>query len=236
MQKTSTNLNIQKKNASEKAVEFIDNGMIIGLGSGSTANFMIEKLAVYVKDGLNIIAVSTSAKTTVLAKSLGIKVVNLKDVEKIDLTIDGADEIDPQLNGIKGGGGALLHEKIVAASSKKNIWVIDSSKYVKKLGAFPLPVEVVQFGSEKIFNKLSSLGYCPEFRMKGQEYFVTDSNNYTIDLSLNIIDDPYWLDRELKLIPGVVETGLFLNLCDIAIIGKEKECEIIMNKKKADHN
>jgi len=235
MQKRSSNLIIQKKNASKKAVEFIENGMIVGLGSGSTAKFMIEKLALKVKDGLNIKAVSTSAKTTVLAKSLGIKIVNLKDVEKINLTIDGADEIDPELNGIKGGGGALLYEKIVASSSEKNIWIVDSSKYVKKLGVFPLPVEVVQFGSEKIFNKLSSMGYAPKFRLKGQEYFVTDSNNYTIDLSLNNIDDPVKLDKELKLMTGVVETGLFLKLCDIAIIGKEKDCEIIMNKKKADH-
>ena len=227
MQKTSTNLILQKRAAAEKAVDFIKSGMVIGLGTGTTVKFMIEQLAVKVREGLEISAVSTSIGTTQLSESLGIKVVKLREVEKIDLTIDGADEIDPDLNGIKGGGGALLYEKIIAASSEKNIWIVDSTKYVGKLGSFPLPLEVVKFGSEKTYTKLSSLGYSPEFRVKGEEYFVTDSNNYTIDLSLNNIDDPFKLDKELKLIPGVIETGLFLNLCDIAIIGKEKDCEII---------
>jgi len=236
MQKTYTDLILQKRAAGEKAVDFIESGMVVGLGTGSTVKFMLGKLAVKVKEGLNISAVSTSLETTVLAKSLGINIIDLREIEKIDLTIDGADEIDPELNGIKGGGGALLYEKIVASSSDKNIWIVDSTKYVESLGNFPLPVEVVKFGSEKTFSKLSSLGYSPKFRMKGEGYFVTDSKNYTIDLSLNDIRDPFVLDKELKLIPGIVDTGLFLNLCDMAIIGRENDCEIIKNdKKKAGH-
>jgi ribose 5-phosphate isomerase A len=232
MQNGSTNLILQKRAAGEKAVEFIESKMVVGLGTGSTVKFMIEKLAEKVKEGLDISAVSTSYKTTLLAKSLGINVIDLKEVEIIDLTIDGADEIDPELNGIKGGGGALLYEKIVAVSSIKNIWIVDSTKYVERLGNFPLPIEVLQFGSEKTFTKFSSLGYKPKFRMNGERYFVTDGGNYTIDLILNDIDNPFILEKELKLIPGVVETGLFLNLCDVAIIGRDSDCEIIINDKK----
>jgi len=236
MQKNNSNLILQKRAAGEKAVEYVENGMVVGLGTGSTVKFTIEKLATIVKEGLEISAVSTSAKTTSLAESLGIKVIDLEEVDSIDLTIDGADEIDSELNGIKGGGGALLYEKIVAASSKKNIWIVDSTKFVERLGKFPLPLEVLQFGSEKTLSKLSSLSYSPEFRMDGEKYFVTEDKNYTIDLSLNYIDDPYKLEEELKLIPGVIETGLFLNLCDVAIIGRENDCEIIkINKKKAGH-
>ena len=236
MQKRSTDLILQKRAAAEKAVEFLENGMVVGLGTGSTVKFMIEKLAANVDQGLDISAVSTSAKTTTLAESLGMNVIKLKEVDWVDVTIDGADEIDHDLNGIKGGGGAFLYEKIVASSSKKNIWIVDSTKYVEQLGKFPLPVEVLKFGSEKNYSKLSSLGYSPEFRMEGKNYFVTEDNNYTIDLSLNFITDPYKLEQELKLIPGVIETGLFLNICDVAIIGNEKDCEIIKrDKKKADH-
>jgi ribose 5-phosphate isomerase A len=227
MQNRATDLIIEKKAAGEKAVEFIENGMVVGLGTGSTVKYMIEKLAGKVKEGLDISAVSTSAKTTKLAELLGINVIDLEEVDLIDLTIDGADEIDTELNGIKGGGGALLYEKIVAASSKKNIWITDSTKYVDNLGKFPLPIEVVQFGSEKTYSKLSSLDYSPKFRMDGKNYFVTDGGNYNINLSLNNIGDPFKLDKDLKLIPGVIETGLFLNLCDIAVIGREKDCEII---------
>ena len=236
MQNGAIDLIIEKKAAAEKAVEFIESGMVIGIGTGTTVKLMIEKLAEKVKEGLDISAVSTSGKTTKLAVSLGIKIVDLEEIDLIDLTIDGADEIDTELNGIKGGGGALLYEKIVATSSNKNIWIVDSTKLVKRLGSFPLPLEVLQFGSEKTFSKLSSLGYSPRFRMEGENYFVTDGNNYTMDLILNEIGDPYKLENELKLIPGVVETGLFLNLCDIAIIGKENDCEILKSdKKKAGH-
>jgi ribose 5-phosphate isomerase A len=132
----------EKKIAANYSVNFIEDGMIVGLGTGSTVAFMLQKLSERIKAGLNITAVSTSQATTKLANSFGIKLIELSDVDEIDVTIDGADEVDENLNGIKGGGGALLHEKIIASNSKQNIWIIDSSKLVKTLGKFPLPVEL----------------------------------------------------------------------------------------------
>ena len=144
----------EKKIAAEKSIQFIKDGMTLGLGTGSTVFFLVNKLAELVKQGLNIKCVSTSNQTSELAKSLGIKIVNLNEVDHIDLTIDGADEVDKNLNGIKGGGGALLFEKIVAAASEQVIWIVDSSKYVSKLGKFPLPVEVIPFGSNHLFTEI----------------------------------------------------------------------------------
>ena len=225
------NITDEKRIAAQKAVEFIESGMIVGLGTGSTVKFLVESLAEKVKAGLAIITVSTSNATRALAESLGIEVVEFNAVEKIDVTIDSADEVDSQLNGIKGGGGALLYEKIVAISSQKNIWIVDSSKIVKQLGNFPLPVEVVPFGSNHIFNKLIQLGYNPKFRMEDNKNFISDAGHNIIDLKLNKIVSPLKINKELKLIPGVVETGLFLNICDIVIIGRGKDCEIIETER-----
>ena len=231
MQKTNLDLVIEKKAAADKAIEFIERGMIVGLGTGSTVKFFIESLAEKIRDGLIIKTVSTSNATGALSESLGIEVVELNAVEKIDVTIDGADEVDSQLNGIKGGGGALLYEKIVASSSQKNIWIIDSSKFVKQLGNFPLPVEVVVFGSNHTFAKLVQLGYNPKFRMEENKNFISDGRHNIIDLKLNKIVYPLKINNELQLIPGVVETGLFLNICDMVIIGRGKECEIIESER-----
>ncbi len=229
---TKSDLNNEKKAAAEKAVEFIESGMLVGLGTGSTVRFMIESLAEKVKNGLDVKTVSTSNTTSKFTESLGITVLNINDVEDIDLTIDGADEVDPNLNGIKGGGGALLYEKIVASSSKKNIWMVDSTKRVEQLGSFPLPLEVVPFGVNQTFNKLFSLGYKPEFRSTDGKNYVTDGNHYIIDLHLNKIEKPDELNNKLLLIPGVVETGLFLEICDVLIIGADDECKIIFKNKK----
>jgi ribose 5-phosphate isomerase A len=223
----------EKKIAAEYSVNYIEDGMIVGLGTGSTVEYMIHKLSERVKAGLNITAVSTSAATTKLATSLGIKISMLSEIDEIDLTIDGADEVDENLNGIKGGGGALLYEKIIAANSKKNIWIVDSSKLVKKLGKFPLPVEVVQFGSTHLCVKLESQGYKPTFRLTGSMRFITDNNNYLVDLRVEKIDDPVGLDTKLKKFAGVVETGLFYNIADIVIAGIGNKVEVI-NKKKRD--
>jgi ribose 5-phosphate isomerase A len=193
---------------------------------------MIEILAQKVKNGLDVKTVSTSNATSKFAESLGITVLSINDVEEIDLTIDGADEVDPNLNGIKGGGGALLNEKIVASSSKKNIWVIDSTKHVKQLGSFPLPLEVVPFGVNKTFNKLFSLGYKPKYRSAEGKNYVTDGNHFIIDLHLHKIEKPDELNNKLLLIPGVVETGLFLEICDVLIVGADDECKIIFKNKK----
>lgn len=220
----------EKQLAAEKSIEFIKDGMIVGLGTGSTVFFLVNKLAGLVKQGLNITCVSTSHQTSELAKSLGIKILNLNDVDQIDLTIDGADEVDKNLNGIKGGGGALLYEKIVAKASNKVIWIVDSSKFVEKLGRFPLPVEIISFGSKQLFNRFDELGFSPQIRKNGNNNFITDSGNLIVDLHLNEIDDAIILERQIKLMHGVVEVGLFNNIADTVIVGKEKSTEIFSRK------
>lgn len=217
----------EKQLAAEKSIEYVKDGMILGLGTGSTVFFLVNKLAELVKQGLKVNCVSTSNQTSELAKSLGIKISNLNEVDKIDLTIDGADEVDSNLNGIKGGGGALLYEKIVAKASKKVIWIIDSSKYVKKLGKFPLPVEIISFGSNQLLKKFDELGFNPKLRKSGEKYFITDAKNLIVDLNLNKIDDSIDLEKKIKLMPGVVEVGLFNNIADMIVIGKDNSTEII---------
>lgn len=223
---------LEKKLAAEEAVNYIEDGMIIGLGTGSTVSLMLSILAQRIKSGLNVTAVSTSSATTKLASSLGIKISKINDVDWIDLTIDGADEVDENLNGIKGGGGALLYEKIIASMSRKNIWIVDSSKLVKTLGKFPLPVEVVQFGSHYVFRKFDELGFNPDFRKLGNTRFITDNNNYIIDLKMDKIEDPVGLDISLKQIAGVVETGLFCDVADIVLAGIGNSVKTINKKKR----
>jgi ribose 5-phosphate isomerase A len=218
---------LEKNTAAEKALDYIQNGMIIGLGSGSTFKIFLEKLSKRIKEGLKIQTVSTSSGTTSLAESLGIKLTDLSKISFIDVTIDGADEVDYELNGIKGGGGALLYEKIIASISRKNIWMINSEKYVDHLGKFPLPVEVVPFGADHTFKKLEEMGLNPKFRMNPDQYFITDGKHFIIDLDTSQNENMKKLDEELKSIPGIIETGLFLNLCSIVIIGKEDKYEII---------
>ncbi len=217
----------EKQAAAEKAVEFIEDEMIIGLGTGSTVTYMVKKLAQKVGEGLNITVVSTSTAISKIAESLGIRIINFNDVSEIDLTIDGADEVDKNLNGIKGGGGALLFEKIVATSSRKNIWIIDSTKLVDNLGKFPLPVEVVPFGIEHTVSKLKEGGYNPELRLVDDKIFLTDGNHYTIDLHVKKITEPVKLETELKKLPGIIETGLFINIADIVIVGRTNDYEIL---------
>lgn len=217
----------EKQAAAEKSIEFIQDGMILGLGTGSTVFFLVNKLAELIKKGLKVKCVSTSNHTSELAKSLGIEIIDLNEVAYIDLTIDGTDEVDKNLNGIKGGGGALLFEKIVAKASRKVIWIADSSKYVNQLGKFPLPVEVIPFGSNLVFRKFLESGYNPKKRKKGEQIYITDSGNEIIDLQLNKIEDSIKLENEIKLLPGVVEVGLFNNIADIVIIGRENSTKII---------
>lgn len=218
----------EKQLAGEKAVEFITDGMTIGLGTGSTVYFTIMKLGELVRTGLRITAVSTSEKTTKLAEAQGIKISDLNEVQKVDLTIDGADEVDRDFNGIKGGGGALLYEKIVALNSEKVIWVIDSSKLVHQLGKFPLPVEVVQFGCQKTFDRFTALGFNPVFRMDKQFPFSTDAGNYIIDLQLGKIENAMKLEQIINSIPGVVECGLFIGMTNTIIVGRNGDVEIIL--------
>lgn len=206
-----------------KAAEFIKEGMTVGLGTGSTAYYMVEALGKRVKEeGLTITGVTTSRRTTEQAKELGIPLKDVDEVDAIDVTIDGADEISDDFQGIKGGGAAHLFEKVVAHLSKEVIWIVDESKMVKELGAFPLPVEVVQFGSGQVYRLFEKKGLNPTFRQTDAgEKVLTDSGNYVIDLHLSVIDKPHELAQWLDSVTGVVEHGLFLDTVTKVIVGRE---------------
>lgn len=209
-----------KQIAGEYATTFVKDGMKIGLGTGSTAYWTIQKLGQRVKEGLSIQAVPTSKETEALAQQLNIPLISLNDVQSLDLTIDGADEIDSNLQLIKGGGGALLREKIVASSSKELIIIVDESKVVTRLGTFPLPIEIIPFAWKQTESKIQSLGCQTTLRLKNNETFITDNNNMIIDCIFpNHIPTPSDLHKRLKMITGVVETGLFVNMTSKAIIG-----------------
>lgn len=219
----------QKKQVGKKAASFIENHMTVGLGTGSTARYMVDALAKRVKtENLEIECVATSNATFNQAKNLGLNIKELSEIGEIDLTIDGADEVTPDFQGIKGGGAAHLFEKIVATRSKKNIWIVDDSKLVEQLGAFPLPVEVVQFGSDYLYRQFKELDYHPSFRLNDRgEKLLTDSGNYIIDLALGEIKEPKKLAKKLKTMVGVVEQGLFIDIVDQVIIGNSNgEVEI----------
>jgi len=180
-----------------------------------------------VADGLKMKAVCTSHQTRDLARSLNIPCLPLDEVPHIDLTIDGADEIDPDGNGIKGGKGALLYEKIVSSNSRQNIWVVSEQKLVKQLGAFPLPVEVIPFGHRLLIRRFEELGFHPVLRTEGKEIYLTDSKNYILDLHLKGINNPQYIHDLLKTFPGVVEHGLFLETVNIAVAATKSNTRII---------
>ena len=217
-----------KEQVGIKAAEFVTDGMIIGLGTGSTAYYFVAELGRRIKEeGLKITAVTTSSVTYEQAEGLGIPLKAIDDVEVVDLTVDGADEVDPALNGIKGGGGALLMEKIVATNSKDCIWIVDESKQVETLGAFKLPVEVVQYGAENLFRHFEKKGYSPAYREKDGQRFVTDQGNFIIDLDLKVIPDAEALAEELDRTVGVVDHGLFLGMVSKVIVGTPEGPKII---------
>ncbi|HDR7969629.1 ribose-5-phosphate isomerase RpiA [Bacillus cereus group sp. MYBK245-2] len=209
-----------KQLAGEYAATFVKDGMKIGLGTGSTVYWTIEKLGERVKEGLSFQAVPTSKETEALAQQLNIPLISLNDIQSLNLTIDGADEIDSNLHLIKGGGGALLREKIVASSSKELLIIADESKLVTHLGTFPLPVEIIPFSWKQTESKIQSLGCQTTLRLKNNETFITDNNNMIIDCVFpHNITNPANLHNHLKMITGVVETGLFVNMTSKAIIG-----------------
>ncbi|ETY75205.1 ribose-5-phosphate isomerase RpiA [Lactiplantibacillus fabifermentans] len=217
-----------KQLVGQKAVEFVKDGMYVGLGTGSTVKFMVDALGERVqKEHLNIVGVSTSERTAAQAKSLGIPMKSVDDVDHLDLTIDGADEISADFQGVKGGGAALLWEKIVAINTDKVMWIVDESKMVDQLGAFGLPVEVIPYGSKHVFDKMAARGYNPVFRKVDGEFVRTDSNNYLIDLHINPITDPHALAEDLIHMVGVVEHGLFLDMVNTVIVGHENGPEVI---------
>lgn len=222
-----TDTNELKKIAGYRAAEFVEDGMVVGIGSGSTIAYVIEALGKRVaEEGLNIVGVPTSDKTRRTAAKLGIPMYNVDDVDHIDLTIDGADEIGPEFAAIKGGGAALLWEKIVAINSSRNIWVVDEGKLAPKLTHY-LPVEVIPYGSDQLFKRLEAKGYKPSWRLDQNGNPVrTDSANFLIDLHPTDITDPFTLGRELTSMVGVVEHGLFLNIVDKVVVGRDNGVEI----------
>ena len=212
--------------AARRACDFVEDGMKLGLGTGSTAAWLVRCLGEMVADGLKITGVPTSTRTAQLAREVGITVATLDEVRWLDLTIDGADEYDGALNLIKGGGGALLQEKIVATASDRMIVIADGSKKVDTLGAFPLPVEVIPFGwqtskalLEEALTGLDVLGTQSALRMNGDSAFVTDEGNFILDMHLKRIGNARQLSLVLNQIPGVVENGLFVDICDIVVTG-----------------
>jgi ribose 5-phosphate isomerase A len=215
--------------AARCASDLVADGMRLGLGTGSTAAWMVRCVAARVRDeGLRLTCVPTSTRTAALARSLGLNVVDLDRAGWLDLTIDGADEFDPALNLIKGGGGALLQEKVVAAASDRMVVITDPSKEVAALGGFPLPVEVLQFGRATSLRQIEAVlaahghgGTRIGLRMARADPFVTDEGNHILDLHLQRIDAPAALATDLLAIPGVVETGLFLGMCAQVVIGHE---------------
>ncbi|MDO5612106.1 MAG: ribose-5-phosphate isomerase RpiA [Paracoccus sp. (in: a-proteobacteria)] len=214
--------------AARAAIALVQDGMAVGLGTGSTASVMVRELATRVQaEGLTLRCAATSQATADLATSLGLAVEALDDIGHLDLTIDGADELDPDLNLIKGGGGAHLREKIVAASSDRMVVIADPAKVVEQLGAFHLPVEVIRFGWETTRERIKTTLDAMELdgrpillRMRDGAPFLTDEGNHILDLSLEAIPDAVALNRALNAIPGVVENGLFIGLCDLALIGQ----------------
>lgn len=223
-----------KREAAEQALVHVQDGMKLGLGTGSTAAQFVDLIGARVKDGLKIVCVPTSEATRAQAAALNIPLATLDQYPALDLTVDGADEVDEELRLIKGGGGALLREKIVAVASARVIIIADSAKRVDVLGRFPLPIEVAPFGltsTRLLIERLAADCGCEgDIKLRispNGTPFVTDNSNHILDCSFGAIDDPEALDDALKLVPGVVESGLFLGIADIGIIAGPKGIEVL---------
>ncbi len=223
----------EKHAAAVEAVKAVSNNQIVGLGSGSTAAYAIRELAKAVKKGLKIRAVPTSDKTAKLAESLNIPLLDINRVNSINVTIDGADEFNSDLILIKGGGGALLREKIVASLTEEEIIIVDSTKMVKILGKFKLPVEVIPFASNYVIGQIENIGGTGEIRNNGESTFITDEGNYIIDADFGAITDPRNLSNKLNEIEGVAAHGLFINLAAKIIMGTQNEIKIFEAKKQS---
>jgi ribose 5-phosphate isomerase A len=223
-----------KREAALRALQFVEDGMIVGLGTGSTAAHFVDLLGEKVREGLNVSGIATSDLTQKQALAAGIRMTTLDEEPEVDLTVDGADEIDPNLRLIKGGGGALLREKIVASASERVIIIADHSKLVDRLGAFPLPVEVVPFGYkvsiamiEDIADELGLDGTIRQRLKSDGTPFVTDGGNFLIDCAFGPLEDPEALAELLPFTPGVVDHGLFIGLADHAVIADENGARVI---------
>jgi len=217
--------NDQEKEAAARAsLQFVKDGQVVGLGTGSTAAHFIKLLGEEVKKGLRIRGIPTSVRSKELAESLGIPLITLDDCQDIAVTVDGADEVDPKLRLIKGGGGALLREKIVASATRQMVVVADATKQVQILGKFPLPVEVIRFAQALVAKRIAALGadVCLRMGDDGKPY-VTDENNHILDCRFGKIQDPEGLARELSGMPGVVEHGLFIGMASVALFARGSE-------------
>lgn len=212
-----------KKIAGYRAAELVDDGMTVGLGTGTTVRYLLDALGERMKnEGVHFTGVPTSKRTADYGSKLGMTIKSLDEVDQIDMTIDGADEIDPQLNGIKGGGGAQTWEKLVAVNSKQCTWIVDESKLVDQLGKFPLPVEVLAYGHHQLVKRLADLGYKPTVRQTNDgEHYKTDEGNLIVDLHLDHITAPYDLADQLSNMTGVVEHGLFLDMTQTVVVGTQ---------------
>lgn len=213
----------EKQLAAKEAVKYLSDHTIIGLGTGSTIYYAIKEIAELVKNGLRIRAVPTSDKTQELAVSLGIPIIDINTIDTIDITIDGADEFTKDLILIKGGGGALLREKIVASMTKEEIIIADSSKHVEKLGKFKLPIEVIPFASKYVESKIRDLQGEGNIRFVQNRPFLTDEGNYIMDVDFGFITDPSELSRTMNEIEGIVGHGLFINLAQKVIMGNDDD-------------
>jgi ribose 5-phosphate isomerase A len=226
-----------KRQAAARALEYVKSGMKLGLGTGSTAKHFVELLGERVRGGLDVIGVPTSETTRNDAIRCGIRLTTLDEVDRLDLTVDGADEIDPALNLIKGGGGALLREKIVAAASDRMIVIADDTKWVDTLGRFPLPIEVIPFGLgatqraiEMAFAACGVAGQLVVRKAKDGHVFVTDGGHWIVDAHLGRITDAPRLAQSLGLIPGVVEHGLFIGLASVAMLAGSQGIRVVERK------
>lgn len=216
-----------KRLAAERAIEFVKDGQVVGLGTGSTAKFAIEGIAAKVREGFKITGIATSLATQRMAQGLGIPLTNLNDVPAIDITIDGADEVDGSLNMIKGGGGALTREKLVALASLKRVIIVDDRKLVSTLGeSWPVPVEVLPFAWTRSALMLNELGCAAQLRGTGDLPFETDNGNYILDCKFGQIKNPSEMEKRINLIPGVIECGLFIGIADLLVIGFDDRVEI----------
>ncbi|MBM7702391.1 ribose 5-phosphate isomerase A [Bacillus iocasae] len=219
---------IEKQLVGEKAADYVKDGMVVGLGTGSTVYYTLQALGKRIQEGLAIKGIPTSRQTEELARQLRIPLVSFADISHIDLAIDGADEIDRNRALIKGGGGALLREKIIANASNELIVIADSKKMVHTLGVFPLPIEVVRFGWEMTAKHIRDLGCVPRLRLKEDHTpFITDNSNYIIDAHFHAIEDPHILEQMLNSIPGVVENGLFVGMTDKMITVKRGKIQVL---------
>ena len=225
----------QKQIAAHRALEFVKDGMVVGLGTGSTANHFVNALGSRVASGLSVHGVATSINTETLAIENDIPLIAMDDVQRIDVTVDGADEVDREFRLIKGGGGALLREKIVAHASDRMVVIVDEAKLVSQLGAYALPVEIVQFGALRMVNQLTAI--CEEATGNGVEVslrtsaageaFMTDGGHYIADCSCAAIPEPERLAAQIECVPGVVEHGLFLKLATDVIVGHDNATELL---------